>query len=176
MRSTLGPVSALLALTALVFSGCDRRLEPWVDPADEPPRAAKPVRIPGLAQPAPDPMPTAGSATAGGPSIRGSVRLAEGTSAPAGAVLFVIARSQQGGPPLAVKRLPAGPFPVDFEIGPQDAMMAGRPFAGPILLSARIDTDGDPMTRGEGDALALHETPLEPGARGVDLVLAPPAQ
>jgi cytochrome c-type biogenesis protein CcmH len=176
MRSTPAPLLALLPALVSLALGCDRRLEPWVDPADEPPRAAKPVRIPGLAQPAPDPMPTAGSAAPGGAPIRGSVRLAEGARAPSDAVLFVIARSAQGGPPLAVRRLPAGPFPLDFEIGPQDAMMAGRPFAGSILLSARIDTDGDPMTRAAGDLIALHETPLEPGAGGVDLVLAPPAQ
>jgi hypothetical protein len=173
MRSA---IRTLLALAALSLPACDRRVEPWVDPAHEPPRSAKPVRIPGLAQPAPDPVPMAGAAASGGPSIRGSVRLAAGASAPGGAVLFVIARSPQGGPPLAVKRLPAGPFPLEFEIGPQDAMVAGRPFAGPILLSARIDTDGDPMTRGGADLAALHETPLEPGARDVDLVLAAPAQ
>jgi hypothetical protein len=88
-------------------------------------------------------------------------------------VLFVIARPQAGGPPLAVKRLPAGPFPLAFEIGAEDAMLAGRPFAGPILLSARIDSDGDPLTRGAGDLAALSESPLEPGASAVDLVLAP---
>jgi len=91
-------------------------------------------------------------------------------------VLFLIARSPQAGPPLAVKRLPAGPFPLAFEIGPEDAMMAGRPFEGPILLSARLDTDGDPMTRGEGDLAAVHETPLEPGAQNVDLVLRAPSR
>jgi hypothetical protein len=160
-----------LAVAVLMLASCDRRLEPWVDAADEPARSERPVRIPGLAQPAPEPMPPAAGPS--GATIRGTLRLQEGAAIPAGSVLFVIARPQAGGPPLAVKRLPAGPFPLAFEIGAEDAMLAGRPFAGPILLSARIDSDGDPLTRGAGDLAALSESPLEPGASAVDLVLAP---
>jgi hypothetical protein len=153
----------------LGLAACDRRLEPWVDADAEPPRAEKPVRIPGLAQPVPEPLPRA----AAGETLRGTVRLAAGASVPEGSVLFVIARSPGGGPPLAVKRLPPGPFPIAFEIGAADAMIAGRPFAGPISLSARIDADGDPLTRGESDLAAAHAEALEPGAAAVDLVLAP---
>ena len=141
---------AFVVFAALSLAGCDRRLEPWVDAEDEPPRSHKPVRIPGLAQPVPDPLPAAPAMASAASSIRGTLRLAAGAAIPDGAVLFVIARSQSGGPPLAVKRMSAGPFPLDFEIGPQDAMIAGRPFAGPILLSARIDADGDPLTRDLG--------------------------
>ena len=164
---------AALATTALLLGGCDRRLEPWVDVADEPPRSEKPVRIPGLAQPVPDPLPAGAERGGSEDSIRGTLRVDSGATIPEGAVLFVIARSQAGGPPLAVKRLPAGPFPLSFEIGAQDVMIAGRPFAGPILLSARVDVDGDPLTRSAGDLAALSELPLEPGARLVGLVLAP---
>jgi hypothetical protein len=163
---------ALLCLLVPLGAACDRRLEPWVDAADEPPRSERPVRIPGLGAPAPEPLPELAAAGGGG-SIRGTLRLASGAAIPAGSVLFVIARSQAGGPPLAVKRLPAGPFPLDFEIGPRDAMIAGRPFAGQILLSARIDADGDPLTRGTGELAAVLESPLEPGAHSVDLMLAP---
>jgi hypothetical protein len=160
-----------LACAAILLAACDRRLEPWVDPADEPARAERPVRIPGLAQPVPEPMPAPVSIA--GDSIRGTLRLREGAAIPSGAVLFVIARPQAGGPPLAVKRLPAGPFPLAFEIGAHDAMLEGRPFAGPMLLSARVDADGDPLTRGPSDLAALSESPLEPGASAVDLVLGP---
>jgi hypothetical protein len=157
---------------AACMAGCDRRLDPWVDPKDEPPRAARPVRIPGLAQPVPDPMAGQTARGAAGASIRGTLRLTAGAEVPDGAVLFVIARSAEGGPPLAVKRLAPGPFPLPFEIGAQDAML-GRPFAGPILLSARIDADGDPLTRGPGELTASAASPLEPGAAAVDLLLAP---
>jgi hypothetical protein len=99
----------------------------------------------------------------------------DGVAAGGEGVLFVIARSEGGGPPLAVKRLPIGPFPLAFEIGPADVMIAGRPFSGPITLSARVDRDGNPMTRDPGDALATLPAPVEPGARDVELRLERPS-
>jgi len=171
------PLPRTLAWLGLVLclGSCDRRMEPWVDADAEPPRAEKPVRIPGLAQPVPEALPMAAAAAPAeqGATLRGTVRLAAGARVPQDSVLFVIARSGSGGPPLAVKRLPAGPFPLEFEIGAGDAMIAGRPFAGPISLSARIDADGDPLTRGSSDLSASLAEPLEPGAAPVDLVLAP---
>jgi hypothetical protein len=89
-------------------------------------------------------------------------------------VLFVIARGSGGGPPLAVKRLPVGPFPLEFEIGPADVMMAGRPFAGPITLTARVDRDGNPLTRDPDDPTAELPAPIEPGAADVELRLERP--
>ena len=160
----------------LLAAGCDRRVEPWIEADREPPPPERPVRIPGLGAPAPRqvPMPEAASAPGGaGPSIRGELRLAEGATVPAGGVLFVIARSEAGGPPLAVKRLAPGAFPMRFEIGAADAMMAGRPFAGPIRLSARIDADGDPLTRSPEDVAGELEGTVEPGATGAVLELRP---
>ncbi|HKC52593.1 MAG TPA: hypothetical protein VKF60_17525 [Myxococcota bacterium] len=108
-----------------------------------------------------------------GKPIRGTIRVAAGTE-PAGAVLFLIARVPgQPGPPLAVKRLPVGPFPLEFEIGPADEMIKGRPWDGPIALSARVDSDGDPLTRAASDASGELAEPVQPGAEGVDLELAP---
>lgn len=109
-----------------------------------------------------------------GEPIRGTLELSEGADPSRGVVLFVIARSTGAGPPLAVKRLAVGPFPVEFEIGPADAMLAGRPFAGPIRLSARLDADGDPLTRQAEDLVAEIPDVLEPGTDGVRLVLAQP--
>jgi hypothetical protein len=168
MRRVLAQVMA----TALLVAACDRRLEPYVPPEAEPPRLSRPLRVPGFETPSPSAATSAGrdAETAGAP-IRGVLRVADGASPPAGAVLFVIARPAAGGPPLAVKRLPAGPFPLEFEIGPGDAMVAGQPFAGPIALSARIDGDGDPLTRAPDDLVAAAAEPLAPGARDVDLVL-----
>lgn len=142
------------------------------------------MRVPGLENPAPRarmPMgppeaPAASSASSGAP-INGRVIAGPGIEAGGDGVLFVIARSSAGGPPLAVKRLPVGPFPLAFEIGASDVMIAGRPWSGPITLSARIDRDGNPMTRDPGDALAVLASPVEPGARDVELtLLVPPAE
>lgn len=162
--------------------GCDRRLEPYVEPEAEPPRLERPVRVPGLENPAPRarmPMgqpeaPTAASDVDAAP-IRGRVVAGEGVVAGGEGVLFVIARSSGGGPPLAVKRLSVGPFPLDFEIGPADVMMAGRPWSGPISLTARIDRDGNPMTRDPSDPTAELPSPIEPGAADVELRLENPA-
>jgi hypothetical protein len=165
---------ARLAALALAIGACDRRMEPYVPPEEEPPRLERPLRVPGFETPTPSAA-VAGRAPADSAgAIRGVLRLGGGPTPPDDSVLFVIARPAGGGPPLAVKRLPPGPFPLEFEIGPGDAMLAGQPFVGPLLLSARVDGDGDPLTRSPTDLAAQASAPLEPGARGVELVLQPP--
>jgi hypothetical protein len=177
--------AAASALLVLALGACDRRLEPYVPPENEPPPPERPVRVPGLENPAPRAaMPMgpqgappaaagerAGASAASGAPIRGRIVAGEGVAAGGEGVLFVIARSQGGGPPLAVKRLAIGPFPLEFEIGPEDVMIQGLPFAGPITLTARIDRDGNPMTRDAGGASAALDAPVQPGAEGVELRL-----
>jgi len=91
--------------------------------------------------------------------------------APADAVLFIIAR-RGGGPPLAVKRVPNPHFPLPFTIGPDDRMIQTMPFAGPIALSARIDSDGNATSRSPGDVMgAARGGPVAPGATGVVILL-----
>ncbi|MFI5316124.1 MAG: hypothetical protein ACHQ6T_10495, partial [Myxococcota bacterium] len=103
--------------------------------------------------------------------IRGTISVADGGST-SGAALFLIARAPgTAGPPLAVKRLPVGPFPMAFEIGPEDEMIKGRPWVGPIALNARVDRDGDPLTREDSDTSAELASPVQPGATGVELRL-----
>ncbi|MGH9885077.1 MAG: c-type cytochrome biogenesis protein CcmI/CycH, partial [bacterium] len=170
---------ALFPLLLLALA-CDRRTEPFVDLAHEPPKVDRPVHVPGLENPAPRAqMPmgqrgTTGAPDASGAPIRGTVVAGEGVSASGDGILFVIARNGAGGPPLAVKRLPVGPFPLAFELGPADVMMAGRPFAGPINLTARVDRDGDPLTHAPDEPSAELAAPVEPGAEGVELRLEPP--
>ena len=160
----------LLLAVGLLSMACDRRVEPYVPPDQEPPAPSRPVRIPGLEQQAPrDRQPALTPARS---SIRGTIRLGSGVQVPNGGVLFLIARTGPGGPPLAVKRLPVGPFPMAFEIGPADVMLKGRPFEGPIQLSARVDQDGNTLTRDADDLVAQATGPLEPGAEGADLMLS----
>ena len=159
----------LLLVSALLWTGCDRRAEPYIPPEQEPPPPSQPVRIPGLESQAPRERQL--SLATSGSSIQGTLRLGPGVQAGGGGVLFVIARPPGGGPPLAVKRLPVGPFPQAFQVGPADVMLKGRPFKGPILLSARIDRDGDPLTHEPDDLVGEAAAPLEPGAKGAELVL-----
>jgi tetratricopeptide (TPR) repeat protein len=98
--------------------------------------------------------PPAGAA-ASGPRVSGQIDLdpARG-AAPAGAIVFVTARAagQTEGPPVAVKRLPAA-FPLQFTLGSEDSMM-GQELPPQLRVEARLDSDGDPLTRPPSDPSA----------------------
>ena len=67
-----------------------------------------------------------------------------------GQLLFVSVRDPAGGPPLAAKRIPDPSFPMTVEIRGSDAIAMGgapRPFPPTLSLSARLDGDGNAMTR-----------------------------
>jgi cytochrome c-type biogenesis protein CcmH len=183
---------ALPATTAIAFticmvagSGCHRNLEPYVpgETASQPdlrkifpPGAALAERPAGQASgepglPPPPAEETAPAATSG-PPVRGRVELAPGAASPAAgqAILFVIAR-RGSGPPIAVKRIQAPVFPLDFEIGADDRMIATVAFAGPLELAARLDGDGNASTRSPGDLQGVASATVEPGAEGVTIVL-----
>lgn len=116
--------------------------------------------------------PTARAEVAAAPGeVSGEVRLAPG--AKEGGTLFVIVRpagSPERGPPLAVKRFETPQFPVRFNVGATDAMM-GQPFVGPFDVGARLDRDGNAMTRGDDDVLAIPAKGVPVGASGLTLVL-----
>lgn len=108
--------------------------------------------------------------------IEGTAELETGreTRTGTGAVLYIVARpaGAQGGPPLAVKRIVAPAFPVSFSLGPGDVMIKGTAFEGPMNLTARLDSDGDPLTREAGEPAGAHDgNPVEPGARNVTILL-----
>jgi hypothetical protein len=106
-------------------------------------------------------------------AIEGTLELAPNLMGrvPPGAVLFVIARNAESGPPLAVVRVADPRFPLRFSIGPDDRMIQSMPFAGEILISARVDADGDAMTRSPGDLRGASGIPNAPGDRGVTLLI-----
>ena len=113
---------------------------------------------------------------AAGRSISGTVRLAPGRTAEAGErpTLFIVARSPEAGSgaPLAVKRVVRPSFPVSFTLGPGDVMIPGTAFDGPVDLSARLDRDGDPLTREPGEPAGVYPgNPAAPGARDVAILL-----
>ncbi len=111
-----------------------------------------------------------------GPTIEGTVELSPGHAAEAGgrATLYIVARvaGAAGGPPLAVKRIAAPAFPVSFSLGPGDVMMRGSAFEGELDLSARLDRDGDPLTREPGEPAGVYDgNPVKPGARNLTIEL-----
>lgn len=119
-------------------------------------------------------------------SISGASRLIEGVisvnpklggEVKSNSVLFVIAHSANSasGPPLAVKRVDRPVFPVTYSLGPENLMMPGTSFAGKVRISARLDKDGNPMTRAPGDFVGYYrKNPVEIGSKSVDVVIDRP--
>jgi hypothetical protein len=116
---------------------------------------------------------TAPDAAAEAQPIRGTIRVSDELAGrvPEGAVLFLIARRGEGGPPLAVQRIGTPTFPLEFAIGPADRMMQTVPFEGELRLSARLDGDGNAMSRAAGDLQGSAPRAFSPGALGVEIVL-----
>jgi cytochrome c-type biogenesis protein CcmH len=174
-----------LAVLAALALGCDRKIEPFV-PGEkpEPPDLSR-IFPEGAEKAAKQEAEAAAPAATGGPgappaaaaesgkAITGTVSIAPELAGriPPGAVLFVIARSAETGPPLAVKRIPDPKLPLAFSIGPDDRMIRTMPFAGPVKLSARIDSDGNAMTRLPGDLAGAAPEPHQPGDSGVSVVI-----
>jgi hypothetical protein len=135
----------------------------------QPARQALP---PSRAEAAP---PTAAAAPIAEP-ITGRIGISPELAAarPADGILFVIARpaGARGGPPLAVVRIADPSFPLDFTIGPEHVMIPSMQFAGSISLSARLDADGNAMTRAAEDLSSPVAEGLAPGSTGVELVLS----
>jgi tetratricopeptide (TPR) repeat protein len=90
---------------------------------------------------------------------------------PPGTVVFLTVREAgvAQGPPLAVKRLESGSFPLQFELGTADSMM-GQPLPERMRIDARADSDGDPMTRPASDPAGFADG-VELGRTGVRITL-----
>jgi tetratricopeptide (TPR) repeat protein len=122
-----------------------------------------PVTEPPLTAPAPTTTGRVAGVVDLDPSLKGQV-------AP-GTVIFVTLREAGfgAGPPIAAKRLLANAFPVSFEISDADSMR-GDPLPKEVLLEARADSDGDPMTRSPQDPAARQDD-VKIGTIDVRLVL-----
>jgi cytochrome c-type biogenesis protein CcmH len=108
-----------------------------------------------------------------GPGIEGVLELDASVAGqvPAGSLVFVTVRpvGVEGGPPVAVKRLTPPSFPARFAIGPGDSMMGGE-LPPKVRIEARVDPDGDPLTRSPSDPSARVDS-VDSGAKDVRLVL-----
>jgi cytochrome c-type biogenesis protein CcmH len=115
--------------------------------------------------------------SSGGPSesVVVVVDLPKGQSAPPNALLFVIVREAgfASGPPVAVKRVPATGFPLTITLSDKDSM-AGESLPPLVRIDARIDGDGDPLTKNPRDPVASEDN-VKRGTGQVRLVLSPPA-
>jgi len=105
-------------------------------------------------------------------NIQGTIRISEGlkNKIKDNSVLFLFARSTEvkRGPPLAVKRIPEIKLPFKFSLGAQDIMFPGSSFEGQMVLTGRIDADGDARA-GAGDIEGF--VSAKPGDKNVELIL-----
>ena len=180
----------IVCVAAAALLGCDRNIDPYTDdPVEQPdlsrifPEGAQGGERPPImplvggadawtgaaARGSAPPQARSGSAQA----VRGKLVLAPGLedSIPSGAILFVIARVGSAGPPTAVLRIPNPEFPLEFAIGPEHRMIQQMPFVGPFTLTARVDADGNAMTRNPGDLQGAAEAAHGPGATGIEIVI-----
>ena len=128
----------------------------------------------GGAPPA-DPTQEARRAGASPSSVAGVVELGDAVEVGPGPgmVLFVFARAagSSGGPPVAVERLTPSSFPVAFVLDESNSML-GQPLPERMRLEARLDADGNPLTRSPADLRAELDD-VAAGTRGLRLVLRP---
>ncbi len=87
-----------------------------------------------------------------GARISGTVDLAPSVRAkvPAGAILFVLAKTASaGGPPLAVIRIEAPSWPVKFSLDDSNAMMQSLTLssAAKVTVEARLSASGNPIAQ-----------------------------
>lgn len=79
--------------------------------------------------------------------ISGVVTAGTGVTLKPGGVLFVMAKEAGKPMPVAVLRVPDPKLPYSFSLSAKNAMVAGTPFTGPFLISARFSPSGDAMDR-----------------------------
>jgi len=107
----------------------------------------------------------------GGARVSGLIELDRASSSGKGGIVFVTVRpaGAQGGPPIAAKKLEGTSFPLAFALGDADSMQ-GAPIPDHVLLEARLDGDGDPMTKDPSDPVARQDD-VRLGMKDVRLVL-----
>ena len=122
---------------------------------------------------APDPGPASAPSGSSGASIVVVVDLPKGMAVPPTAILFVMVREagMETCAPAAAKRVPAVNFPITVTITDKDSM-AGEGLPGLVRIDARVDRDGDALTKDPSDPTASEEN-VRPGGGQVLLVLTP---
>ena len=95
-----------------------------------------------------------------------------------GSTLYIIVRRDEGegkkGMMIAAKKIPVtGPdmFPHSYTITGRDVMMAGTALAGNVRVSARVDQDGDALSKQPGDVTGAAPKAAKVGEKAVNVAL-----
>ena len=114
------------------------------------------------------------AAAASGGNINGTITLdkAQADKVKAGSTLFIIVRRDEGegkkGMMLAAKKIAvtgAAMFPLKYTVTPKDVMMAGTSLVGNVRVSARVDQDGDAISKQPGDVTGAAKAPVTVGGK-----------
>ena len=144
-----------------------------------PPLASPPPAAPAPAAPPPAPVPVAPPAKPADPNatITGQIVLTAAMRAHVAPTdtIFLVARRISDNPSargtlVAVKKVSAAKFPIDFTLSAADMPFQTGAFEGELTLSVRDDKDGDPITRRKGDVFGTLPK-VTVGARDVRLPL-----
>ncbi len=88
-----------------------------------------------------------------------------------GDVIFLVARgadpSGAPGPVLAVKKMNASKWPLPFTLDARDAMVSGTKLHGKVVVTARVDKDGDAISKNPGDVTGASRPVEVPAAKVV---------
>ena len=113
-------------------------------------------------------------ATALDQSVEGHIQVSPKIQLPSQGVLFVFARSKgtKSGPPAAVVRIVNPKFPLDFKLGPQNAMIPDIPFQGPFDIVARFSPSGDVMQKkGSFEGRAPSKLGVKVGDKDIHVII-----
>lgn len=168
---------ALVVIAAVVFYPSTQTATAVVPVATAPVQQHPPEHAAEAGRPAnPHSFPAEREKESGATLLSGTIALDPAvTQSPGAAVtVFIIARSGPGkGKPVLARRIDAQSFPLTFALTGADSMMAGDKPAQ-VSLEARIDLDGDAMTREPGSPTA-RLTSVALGSNQIALTLKPEA-
>lgn len=114
-------------------------------------------------------------------AIAGTVNLAPGlaTSVKPGSILYISVRQDAAagvkGKLLAARRVPvtgAEMFPLAYQMTAADLMSPGADVSGALRVEARVDQDGDAMSRTPGDLAGRTPDVVKSGPDKVDVILS----
>jgi hypothetical protein len=168
-REKLTAMALVACLAAAGGGACTKKEDagkpsgvPPLDPGAAPSAPSQPSAPPPApampAAAAPAPAAEAPAADSPRASITGSIVLAPAVAKarPKGGTLYLVARRISDNPTargtlIAVKKLPVTKFPLPFSRTAADMPFQNGPFDGELVLTARIDQDGDPLSHEKGD-------------------------
>ncbi|HSZ82326.1 MAG TPA: hypothetical protein VLA14_08590 [Polyangia bacterium] len=170
--------TAVLCSSLVACSKSDPGAASGIPPLPNAPAAAAPAApSPAPVAPPPAAPPAAEKPADPGARIAGQVVVAPAMRAHVTSTdtIFIVARRIPDNPTargtlVAVKKVSAAKFPVDFELSAADMPFQNGAFDGDLQLSVRDNKSGDPIMRRKGDVFGVLPK-VHVGARGVKLPL-----